>query len=188
MQNKMHIYALIGISGVGKSHLTKYVLNNSNKDLVKLIAVTTRAKRDDETNDIDKFFLTTKEFKLQKDNLSLIRKMYGAYYGFKKCDLNTSDTYIVELYYKDYIKLKRMGYSVTGIYIWTNNSKYRKNVLMNSTRNQNSFEYFKRRFDDLFINIIHKCMLKLKLFDYDIRNDYTQDSLEKILTIIEKGN
>lgn len=187
MNNKLHLYALIGISGVGKSHLTKYVLNNSNKDLVKLIAVTTRAKRDDEINGIDKYFLSTKEFKLQKENLSLVRKMYGAYYGFRKCDLNTDNTYIVELYYKDYIKLKRAGYSVTGIYIWTTNSKCRKDALMNSNRNQNSFNYFRRSFDDFFINIIHKCMLKLKLFDYDICNDYTQDSLEKILTIIEKG-
>lgn len=131
MSNTFLIYALIGISGVGKSHLTKYALEKCGNNLTKLIAVTTRKKRVGEHDGIDKYFFSNQQFKAERENLLLVRTMYGAYYGFKAEDLYLKGNLIVELYYKDYLEMKRKGYPVKGIYIWTLDNKRRKNFLKN---------------------------------------------------------
>ena len=49
------IITLSGISGIGKSFLKSYILSN-NSDFQSLISVTTRNRRKNEVEGIDKFF------------------------------------------------------------------------------------------------------------------------------------
>lgn len=57
-------------------------------ELSKLIAVTTRKKREQEKEGFDKYFLSNEQFREQKENFFMVHKMYGAYYGFKKEDIH----------------------------------------------------------------------------------------------------
>lgn len=166
---------------MGKSYLTDYVLCKC-ADVNKLTAATTRNKRRKERDGIDKYFLTYDQFEEERENLILIRKMYGAYYGFWADHVNVEEDLVVELYYKDYLSMKKEGYPVIGIYIWTSQNKYRRNLLKN--RYTNKSDLLTREISDVFNNILHKIMLKLGLFDFNICNCYNEDSKNTIVRIV----
>lgn len=183
MKKEFIIYALIGISGVGKTHLVNYALNHSHSNLKKLIAITTREKRETEKNGIDKFFLTKENFIKYKEDFVLVRTMYGALYGFRKTDFELKSNLIVELYFKDYLKMRKKGYPVKGIYVWTLKKNQRRTFIRNRYTEQIIF--IKREIEDVKNNLIHKILFKLKMFDHDICNQYDTISEEKILRIVE---
>lgn len=175
------IFALIGISGVGKSYLANYVLSKCN-GVKKLTAVTTRKKRENERDGIDKYFLSYEQFEAEKERLILIRKMYGEYYGFWKKDITVEENLVVELFYKDYLSIKEC-YPVKGIYIWTLENEHRKNLLKN--RYANKTDFLTREIIDIYNNYYHKKMLKSGAFDFDICNYYTEESKNNLVRIIE---
>lgn len=181
------IYGVIGISGVGKSYLVNCAVKKYCPNLKKLVAVTTRPKRPNEIDGEDKYFLSKEQFMQERENMVFIRSIYGAYYGFKTQDLKSNNKLIVELYYKDFLKMKKEKYDMKGIYIWTPRRRYRKGIV--KKRYCEYIPFLRREIADIIINIIHKILLKLGLFDYIICNQYDELSKQKILSIIdEKGD
>lgn len=178
----MLIYALIGISGVGKSYLTDYILCKCD-GAEKLIAVTTRNRRVQERDGIDKYFLSYNQFEAEKEEIILVRKMYGAYYGFWAKDVNVERNLVVELYYKDYLLMKKKNYPVKGIYIWTLENEHRRNII--KKRYTDKSDFLTREMKDTYNNIVHKIMLKSGLFDYVVCNYYDEDSKKNILKFVE---
>lgn len=183
MKEEFIIYALIGISGTGKSYLTKFALDTCQNKLTKLIAVTTRKRRSQERDGIDKYFLSDEQFETEKQHLVLVRSMYGARYGFWADDFNLEKSCIVELFYKDYLQMKKEGYPVKGIYLWTSDHQYRRNLM--KKRHGNKTDYIKREIADISNNFFHKIMFKAGLFDYTICNHYDDNSKKEILDIVK---
>lgn len=179
---KVLVFALIGISGVGKSYLTDYILDKCN-GMEKLIAVTTRKKRKQEIEGVDKYFLSSDKFEAEKEKLIFVRRMYGAYYGFWAKDVNVERHLVAELYYKDYLLMKKINYPVKGIYVWTSENEQRSNII--KKRYSNKLDFLTRETRDVYNNIVHKIMLKSGLFDYAVCNHYDEASPKNILRFVE---
>ena len=72
-------------SGAGKTSVCKKIINHDNK--IKLsVSSTTRLPRDNETNGVDYFFLTNKEFntKISDESFLEYANVFGNFYGTSK--------------------------------------------------------------------------------------------------------
>ena len=104
------IITLSGISGIGKSYLKSYILSH-NPDMQSLISVTTRKRRDNEVDEIDKFFFTLEEFKKADymGELCVINQVFDNWYAYKKSQVDLCDagvSLITELFYKNVVEFK----------------------------------------------------------------------------------
>ena len=104
------IVTLSGISGIGKSFLKSYILSN-NPNFQSLISVTTRNRRLNEIEGIDKFFYELEEF--EKENYSgrlcVVNEVFGNWYAYKKSQIELCDSginLITELFYKNVHEFK----------------------------------------------------------------------------------
>lgn len=109
---------LIGVSGAGKSTLRDYAIHRNTK-IKKLIAVTDRPPRTTELNGIDKFFVSSSEFRVRESNgkLCLINRIYGHMYAFRKLDFESDDIYLGELHYKNLNEFLEFHPNTKTIYI-----------------------------------------------------------------------
>lgn len=173
------IIGLVGISGVGKTYLKNEILNE-NDSFISLVAVTTREPRKNEIDGVDKFFLSKNDFDGQKNAIDIISEMYGAKYGFWKRDLSRDEIQVVELYFRDVRKLKK--YKVKTILITSGNIIKTFKILYE--RYGMSNKLIKRMFADFLISVYfatHK-----KIFDYVLKNDYSEKTYDNLKIIIKK--
>lgn len=77
MKEDFLIYALIGISKTGKTHLTKYAIAICQNILSKLVMIATKMKRKLEKHGTDKYFFINEQFEV---DLVLLRSMYGSHF------------------------------------------------------------------------------------------------------------
>ena len=115
------IVTLSGISGIGKSFLKNYLLSN-NSNFVSLISVTTRSKRLNEVEGIDKFFVTFEDFEKQNNsgNLEVVNMVFGNWYAYKKSQIqlcNDGINLITELFYKNVYEFKNEFSNTISVYI-----------------------------------------------------------------------
>ena len=183
----MALYALVGLSGAGKTHLLRYTLANSKGCITQLIATTTRKPRDGEINGRDKYFLSTIEFNDLRSSMICIHRMYGQLYGFYANDLDliklgADRSIIVELYYSDVFRIKRMGYKVKTILI---SAKGKERRLILHDRYPNKSEFKKRVIADFFCGIVLSLLKMLGIFDFEILNTYDNSSELKLLQFVE---
>ncbi len=77
---------LSGPSGVGKGTVRKYIMNREALPLVFSISMTTRAPRPTETNGVEYFFVSQKEFQKNIDNDNFLEwaEFVGNRYGTPK--------------------------------------------------------------------------------------------------------
>jgi len=179
------IITISGISGAGKSHLIKNILSQL-ENFEKLKAITTRAKRAEEVEGVDYFFLKREEFELlQVDNkLSVINDVFGNMYAFYNSDLKkitNGVNLITELYYTEVKKFKAQFPSTLSIYILPENIA--KAVEKLKTRRINS-EELQRRLKDIEKEIGHINMYA-EDFDFIVSNNYTIESFTNLYTQIE---
>lgn len=116
--NESFFIVLYGVSGAGKSMLRDAAVNKL-QCLKKLIAVTTRPARQGETEGIDKYFLTDKEFNIKNSegSLCLTNEVYGFMYAFNYEDFNSGNAYICELYHQDFEVFQKAAKRIVNIYI-----------------------------------------------------------------------
>ena len=172
------IVTLSGISGAGKSHFIKTLLELFN-NFEKLKAVTTRQIRKDEIDGVDKYFLSLEEFNNKNANgeMCVVNNVFGNMYGYYKSDIektNKGINLITELYYKEVPKFKREYPNTISIYIIPNDISRTIEQLKN--RNASHEEYEKRIAD--IKNEMSIFEENNNCFDIIISNDYDLRSIE----------
>lgn len=170
------IITLSGISGIGKSFLKSYILEN-NSDFQSLVSVTTRNKRKHEVEGIDKFFYSLEEFEKENrsGNLCVVNEVFGNWYAYKKsqielcgCGINL----ITELFYKNVCEFKAEFANVLSIYVLPVDIERTKSELQ--LRNLESSD-LTRRIEDIDDELAFFYNNR-NLFDIVITNDYTENT------------
>ena len=175
------IITLSGISGAGKSYLIKSVLERY-ESFEKLKSVTTRKKRIDEKDGIDKFFLSQEEFIKKNDNdeMCVVNNVFGNLYGYYKSDIKKTKkgkNLITELYYKEISKFKEEYPNTISVYVLP--ADIAKTIDELKKRNA-SFEETQKRISDIRSEIDFFKNNKTD-FDLIITNNYDEKSVEEFI-------
>lgn len=181
-QGKM--ITLSGISGIGKSYLKSYILAH-NSDIQSLISVTTRSKRNNEVDGIDKFFYTLEEFKNAnlKGELCVVNQVFDNWYAYKRSQVDLCDTgvsLITELFYKNVFEFKKDFKDTITIYVLPKDIEKTKIEL--HARNLDKQDLTKRVMDiedELEFFYGHR-----EMFDIVIQNDYTDKTCALLQTLL----
>lgn len=179
------IVTLSGITGTGKSFFKDMISKDLN--FKNLVIVTTRAKRKNEINGVDKEFVDEVEFeKLKREGKTVVNfEFLGEKYAYRKKYLQSKECYVTEVHYDTIYEFKRNASNVFSIYIIPYDIERAK------------LELKKRGLPD---NIERKRLQEInehikeyssnenlqKQFDYVFVNDYTEKSIEKLLKIIKE--
>ena len=170
------IITLSGISGIGKSFLKSYILSN-NSDFQSLISVTTRNRRKNEVEGIDKFFYSLEEF--EKENrsgkLCVVNEVFGNWYAYKKSQIELCGSginLITELFYKNVYEFKDEFKNTLSVYVLPNDIEKTKSELQ--TRNLETND-LSRRLKDIDAELAFFYSNR-NLFDVVIINDYTENT------------
>lgn len=179
---KGYIITLSGISGAGKSHFIKNVIERFD-NFEKLKAVTTRPKRKDEIEGIDKFFLPLKEFETKNENgeMCVVNNVFGNLYGYYKSDMDKTTkgiNLITELYYKEVESFKKEYPNTISVYILPEDIS--KTIEELKARNT-GYEELNKRISDIKTEIGFFKDSSSTSFDIIVTNNYDKNSIEKFI-------
>ena len=171
-------------SGAGKTTIVKQILKQY-PEIVFSVSATTRPKRTVETDGVEYYFITEKEFieKIEKNEFVEWEKFYDYYYGsFKKsvdnC-INARKTILLELDVKGSISLKKIYPEAHLIYIMP--PSYDELIRRLKGRQTENSEDFKKRVERI------KMELSLKdQFDYLIENKDLEKAIKETSDLIRK--
>lgn len=174
-----YIITLSGISGAGKSHFIKSLIERC-ESFEKLKAVTTRAKRKDEVEGVDKFFLSLEDFseKESKDQMRIVNNVFGNMYGYYKEDLEKTSkgiNLVTELYYKEIPNFKKEYPNTISIYILP--SDISKTIEELTARNT-GYDELQKRLSDIKSEIDFFSKSENSNFDIIVTNNYDLNSIE----------
>lgn len=178
------IVTLSGITGTGKSFFKDAISKELN--FKNLAIVTTRTKRKNEVNGIDKEFVDETKFEqLKKDGKILVDfEFLGAKYAYRKYKLLSDENQVTELHYSTIYEFKKYAKNIFSIYMIPYNIERAKQELKN--RNL-PLDVEKRRLQEIEEHIKEYSSNQelQKQFDYVFVNDYTEESKNKLLQIIK---
>ena len=179
------IVTLSGITGVGKSYFKNCIIQDLK--FKNMAIVTTREKREQEINGIDKYFVTLEQFEnLKKDKNILVDFTFlGNEYAYKKEDLLSKENSVTELHYNTIYEFKKISNNILSFYIIPKDITLAKNELykrkLSKEIEQSRIKEIEQQLDEFKNN------KKLqKQFDYIIYNDYTDKTKKEIMYIIKK--
>ena len=111
------IVTLSGITGTGKSFFKDAISKELN--FKNLAIVTTRNKRKNEVNGIDKEFVDEIKFdQLKKEGKILVDfEFLGAKYAYRKTDLISDENQVTEVHYNTIYEFKRNATKVFSVYM-----------------------------------------------------------------------
>ncbi len=184
---KGKIVTLSGISGIGKSFLKSYILSN-NPNFQSLISVTTRSIRKGETNGIDKFFYTQKDFEHsnQIGEFCIVNKVYENWYAYKKSQIQLCEfgiNLITELFYKNVPDIKNEFKNVFSIYILPKDiNKVKKELELRGLEKEDLEKRVKAIDEEL-----EYFYCNMDIFDSIIINDYTENTCILLQQIISEN-
>lgn len=180
------IITLSGISGIGKSFLKSYILEN-NANFQSLISVTTRNRRQNEVEGVDKFFYSLGEFKKEycSGKLCVVNEVFGNWYAYKKSQIDLCDNginLITELFYKNVHEFKVEFSNALSIYVLPYDIERTKMEL--KARKLEAGDLNKRLKDiDDELSFFYS---NRELFDIVITNDYTEKSCLLLQQLIKQ--
>lgn len=179
------IVILSGITGAGKSYLKKHIINELN--FKNIVIVTTRDKRNDEVDGIDKHFVTDEEFEKMKSDgkISVTFDFLGNKYGYYTEDLLKCENGITELHYSTIDEFKKVANDVVSIYIKPSNIEIAKEQLKLRGLPKEVENFRHKEIKEQILEFENNSKLREK-FDYVIYNDYTEKSLEEATNLIKK--
>lgn len=180
------IITLSGISGIGKSFLKSYILSN-NSDFQSLISVTTRNRRKNEVEGIDKFFYSLEEFEKgnRSGKLCVVNEVFGNWYAYKKSQIELCGSginLITELFYKNVYEFKDEFKNTLSVYVLPNDIEKTKSELQ--TRNLETND-LSRRLKDIDAELAFFYSNR-NLFDIVIINDYTENTCRLLQQLISE--
>lgn len=178
------IITLSGVSGIGKSYLKSYILSH-NPDIQSLISVTTRRRRDNEVEGIDKFFFTLEEFKKADyiGELCVVNQVFDNWHAYKKSQVDLCDTgvnLITELFYKNVVEFKKDFKNTITVYVLTNDIERIIKELRARNLDQSDLT---RRIKDIEDELKYFSKHR-ELFDIVVRNDYTAETCALLQTLL----
>ncbi len=178
------IVILSGITGAGKSYLKKHIIKKLK--FKNIVIVTTRAKRLNEIDGIDKHFVTEEVFEqLKKEGkISVPFEFLGHKYAYYTEDLLSNENSVTELHYSTIDEFKKIAKNVVSIYIKPNNIENAKRQLKRRKLPE-SVEKFRLNEIKEQVEEFEKNIKLREKFDYIICNDYTKESLNKSIELIK---
>lgn len=171
-----------GPSGAGKDTILLDVLEK-DKSLQKSVSLTTREKRDEETDGVDYYFISLKEFKDKLDNGEILEyAQYGQnFYGTPKEPvdrwLSEGKTVILKIEVQGAANIKELYPESVSIFLLPPSIKELENRLR--ARETDSQEDILRRMtiaEDEFRRSVN--------YDYIVINNKVDDAVNDVLSII----
>lgn len=178
------IVILSGITGVGKSYIKKHIIEKLN--FKNIVIVTTREKRENEVNGIDKHFVNEQEFEnLQKQGKTSVNfEFLENKYAYYTKDLISDENSITELHYDTIEEFKKVAKNVISIYVKPKKIKLAIKQLklrgLPSIVEKNRIKEIKQQ-----ILEFEKNKELNGMFDYIIYNDYTEKTIENVINLIK---
>lgn len=178
------IVILSGITGVGKSYIKKHIIEKLN--FKNIVIVTTREKRKNEVNGIDKHFVNEQEFEnLQKQGKTSVNfEFLENKYAYYTKDLISDENSITELHYDTIEEFKKVAKNVISIYVKPKRIKLAIKQLklrgLPSVVEKNRIKEIKQQILEFEKNKELK-----EMFDYIIYNDYTEKTIENVINLIK---
>jgi len=171
-------------SGAGKTTIVKEILKAFPR-IVFSISATTRPKRETETNGVEYFFLSEKEFenRIKKEDFIEWEKFYDYYYGTLKSfiieNIENGKTVLLELDVKGALTIKRLYPYAHLIYI--SPPSFEELVKRLRQRNTESESDFQKR--------IERAIMELSLkdkFDFIIDNLELETAISEAKSLVNK--
>lgn len=182
---RIMIVTLSGITGTGKSFFKNVISEELN--LNNLAIVTTRTKRENEVDGIDKEFVDDAKFEqLKKEGKIVVDfEFLGAKYAYRKKYLQSQENYVTEVHYNTIYEFKKNASEVFAIYMIPFDIERAKIELKKRCL---PIEIEKNRLKEIEEHIKEYSENEnlQKQFDYVFVNDYTLESKNKLLQIIKK--
>ena len=176
-------------SGVGKTTLTKKIQQKYNSFKIS-VSHTTRKPRSNEVDGVDYHFTSIEKFKKLIANNSFYEyaKIYENYYGTLKKDVDKTLKYNDIIFDIDWQGTKQLSrfknLNLVKIYLITHNkTKLKKRLL---TRNQNTSEEVKKRFDSFDEDIKHWNDYDFIIINKNLEICFKQ--IENIISDFKKNN
>ena len=179
------IVTLSGITGTGKSFFKEAISKELN--FKNLAIVTTRARRKNEVNGVDKEFVNEEEFEklVEKQEVVVDFEFLGAKYGYRKEKLESNENQVTEVHYSTIYEIKKHIPNIFSIYIIPKNIERAKLELKNR---ELPSEVVKKRLQEIEEHIKEYSSNKelQKQFDCEFRNDYTDEAKKRLINIIKE--
>jgi guanylate kinase len=176
-------------SGVGKTTLTKKIQQKYNSFKIS-VSHTTRKPRSNEVDGVDYHFTSIEKFKKLIANNSFYEyaKIYENYYGTLKKDVDKTLKYNDIIFDIDWQGTKQLSrfknLNLVKIYLITHNKTELKKRLL--TRNQNTSEEVKKRFDSFDEDIKHWNDYDFIIINKNLEICFKQ--IENIISDFKKNN
>lgn len=171
-------------SGSGKTTIVKQLLAEF-PELKFSISATTRAKRENETNGVEYFFISEEEFleKIKRNEFVEWEKFYDYYYGtFKSViedTINSGQSVILEVDVKGALAIKNIYPDAVLIYIVP--PSFDELVKRLKNRKTETPEDFRKRILRMEMELNER-----KKFDYFIENSVLEKAVEDAKSLIKK--
>ncbi len=180
------VITLSGVTGVGKSYFKKEI--QKRLEINQQVIITTRKKREDEIEGVDKIFVSDQEFERLKEQGDIIVtfEFLGNKYGYSTKDMQAIDNSIVELHYSIIYQLKKEVKNTFSIYMIPKDIEIAKEQLRKRNLPKEIEKCRLKEIEDHMNNFIENQELRNQ-FDYILYNDYTQKSVEKVIEVIKKN-
>ena len=176
-------------SGVGKTTLTKKIQQKYNSFKIS-VSHTTRKPRSNEVDGVDYHFTSIENFKKLIANNSFYEyaKIFENYYGTLKKDVDKTLKYNDIIFDIDWQGTKQLSrfknLNLVKIYLITHNKTELKKRLL--TRNQNTSEEVKKRFDSFDEDIKHWNDYDFIIINKNLEICFKQ--IENIISDFKKNN
>lgn len=179
------IVTLSGVTGTGKSFFKDTIAKELN--FKNLAIVTTREKRKNEVNGIDKEFVSEEKFEelVNSNDVVVDFEFLGAKYGYRKERLESDENQVTEVHYSTIYEIKKHTPNIFSLYIIPKDIERAKNELKH--RGLPS-EVEKKRLQEIEEHIREYSTNKelQKQFDCVFVNDYTDEAKKKLINIIKE--
>ena len=178
---RKNLFVISGPSGVGKDTVVKALLKK-HSNIRKTISVTTRAKRNNETDGVDYYFITEEVFSLHRLNGRLVEyELYdGAFYGtlYFEIDRHSEDTpLILVIDVRGRRNVMKRYPMAKSIFISPPSPEVLRARII--ARNENTPEEMEHR-----LTVAEEEIAQASLYDYVVVNDDVDTCVEDLFKLI----
>lgn len=182
---RKNLFVISGPSGVGKDTVVKALLKK-HSNVRKTISVTTRAKRNNETDGVDYYFITEEVFSNDRHNGRLVEfELYdGAYYGTLYSEIerhSEKDPLILVIDVRGRRNVLRRYPMARSIFISPPSPEDLKLRII--TRNENTPEEMEHR-----LTVAEEELAQATMYDHTVINENIDTCANNIFKIIARKN